>query len=369
MPENRELNARIQNLIENGVIIVDPRQVYIAPEIDPSRIYPGSILYPGTRLEGERTLISPSAKVGTEGPAVLKNAILGAEAEVASGFLTDTILLPGAKAGANAHFRAGTILEEGASTAHAVGLKQTILLSWATLGSLINFCDVLFYGGRSRKEHSEVGSGFVHFNFTPWGTSGDKATASLFGDVANGVLMDQPPIFLGGMSGIVGPCRVGFGAMTVAGQTVRRDVAPEIMYGSALPEINRPFSHQTSKPSDNHRARKREKTIAYIRELVTLKAWYQAVRLKRSELAGDQPLTLIYQEAIDLIEGGINERIKRYNSFATEWGDPEISRQDFTAPDLSELSLDWKPALSHCEWVWQLTDEEKVKIKHALTNN
>ena len=368
MPQNQELDTNIQTLIASGVKNIDPRQVYIAPDVNLSRIYPGSILYPGTRIEGERTLIAPGAKVGTEGPVVLKNALLGEGAEVASGFLTDTILLPGAKAGANAHFRAGTLLEEGASTAHAVGLKQTILLSWATLGSLINFCDVLFYGGRSRKEHSEVGSGFVHFNFTPWGKSGDKATASLFGDVANGVLMDQPPIFLGGVSGIVGPCQVGFGAMTIAGQTIRRDVPPETMYGSTAPELNRPFSHQTSKPSDNHRARKREKNLTYIHELVALKAWYQAVRIKRSQLANDQPLTLIYQEAINLIEGCIEERIKRYNSFATEWGDGTINREDFIAPDLSELSLDWKPALSHCEWVWQLSDEEKSQIKHALSN-
>lgn len=367
MLQNQELDAKIQNLIKSGVIIIDPRQVYIAPDINLSRIYPGSVLYPGTRLEGERTLIAPGAKIGTEGPAMLKNAILGADAEVASGFLTDTVLLPGAKAGANAHFRAGTILEEGASTAHAVGLKQTILLSWATLGSLINFCDVLFYGGRSRKEHSEVGSGVVHFNFTPWGVSGDKATASLFGDVANGVLMDQPPIFLGGLSGIVGPCRVGFGAMTIAGQTLRRDVAPETMYGSSVPEIDRPFDSRASKPSDGHRARKREKTLAYIRELVTLKAWYQAVRLKRSELAGDQPLTLIYQEAVNLIENCINERIKRYNSFAAEWGDTQIERNDFVEPDLSNLSLDWKPTLSHCEWVWQLSNEGKNQIRQALS--
>ena len=121
MPQNQELDTNIQALIASGVKIIDPRQVYIAPDVNLSRIYHGSVLHPGTRLEGERTLIAPSAKVGTEGPVILKNALIGEGAEVASGFLTDTVLLPGAKAGANAHFRAGTLLEEGASTAHAVG--------------------------------------------------------------------------------------------------------------------------------------------------------------------------------------------------------------------------------------------------------
>ena len=34
------------------------------------------------------------------------------------------------------------------------------------------------------REHTEVGSRFIHFNFTPRGQSGDKATPSLIGDVA-----------------------------------------------------------------------------------------------------------------------------------------------------------------------------------------
>ena len=38
------------------------------------------------------------------------------------------------------------------------------------------------------REHTEVGSRFIHFNFTPRGQSGDKATPSLIGDVARGVL-------------------------------------------------------------------------------------------------------------------------------------------------------------------------------------
>lgn len=76
--------------------------------------------------------------------------------------------------GSGAHVRGGTILEEEANGAHTVGLKQTILMPFVTLGSLINFCDVLLAGGTSRTNHSEVGSSYIHFNFTP---DGDKTTA------------------------------------------------------------------------------------------------------------------------------------------------------------------------------------------------
>src|SRR5690606_11549176 len=128
-----------------------------------------------------------------------------------------------------AHFRAGTVLEEEASTAHVVGLKQTILLSFVTLGSLINFCDCLMAGGTSRRDHSEVGSGFIHFNFTPWGREGDKATPSLVGDVVSGVFLRQPRILHGGCGGMIGPGSVGYGAVVGAGQVIRRPVPAETL--------------------------------------------------------------------------------------------------------------------------------------------
>jgi len=84
-----------------------------------------------------------------------------------------------------AEVREGCLLEEEANGAHTVGLKQTILFPFVTLGSIVNFCDILMAGGTDRRNHSEVGSSYIHFNYTP---NQDKATASLIGDVAYGVM-------------------------------------------------------------------------------------------------------------------------------------------------------------------------------------
>ncbi|MBK8259758.1 MAG: hypothetical protein IPK80_00205 [Nannocystis sp.] len=97
----------------------------------------------------------------------VRDAVLGEGARIDGGFAEGAVLLRGASAGADAHLRAGTLMEEESSTAHAVGLKHTILLAFVTLGSLINFCDALVAGGTSRRDHSEVGSGYIHFNYTP----------------------------------------------------------------------------------------------------------------------------------------------------------------------------------------------------------
>src|SRR5258708_20659254 len=146
------LEARLDVLEAQGVTILDRRQVFLDEAIDLSRVRAKAILYPGTRLIGSRTFVGSGAKIGLEGPAALDNTVVGENAEVASGYLKDSVLLRDARVGSNAHIRVGTLLEEEASTGHAVGLKHTVLMSFVTCGSLINFCDGLISGGRSRKE-------------------------------------------------------------------------------------------------------------------------------------------------------------------------------------------------------------------------
>ena len=192
------LEQKLNALKAQGVTIIDRRQTYLDEAVDDSCVCRGAILYPGTRLIGARTFVGPGAKVGTEGPAVLENVAIGENAEVASGYLKDAVMLRDTRVGSNAHIRVGTLLEEEASTAHAVGLKHTVLMSFVTLGSLINFCDGLISGGTSRRDHTEVGSGFIHFNFTPRGRSGDKATPSLIGGVVQGVFLGSREFSWGG---------------------------------------------------------------------------------------------------------------------------------------------------------------------------
>jgi len=364
------INNKIQKLVDKGVIVIDPRQTFVAPEVNLDRIFKGSTLFPGTRLTGDRTLVGSFAKIGTEGPAVLHDSIIGSGAEVASGFLSEATLLSGARAGANSHFRAGTLLEEEASTAHCVGLKQSILMYSVTLGSLINFCDVLISGGRSRSDHTEVGSGFIHFNFTPWGESGDKATPSLIGNVTKGVFMDQERIFLGGLSGIVGPCSVGFGAMTVAGQVIRESVMESTMHSEVGREIDRSFSHSKARFSNKRLEQIREMNIEFISQLYALKGWYSQIRLKRSYFQEDSELSLVLSGAIETIQICIHERVKRYNSFAAEWSLPLIDEQCLNKNLTNTgFALNWKLDVNYDKWIKGLTDREKQDLHYWLINS
>lgn len=357
---NNSIETILKALEDKGVKIIDKRQVYVSPDVDLNRIYPGCVLYPGTRITGSRTLIGSGAKIGTEGPAAVNSSVIGRDASIASGYVTECTLLPRAKAGANCHFRGGTLLEEEANTAHAVGLKQTIMMYGVTMGSLINFCDALLTGGLSRKVHTEVGSGFIHFNFTPWGETGDKATPSLIGTVTEGVFLDKPPIFLGGMSGIVGPKEIGFGAMTVAGQVVRRSVPDETMYSGERISFEKAFSYNNSIPSEKHVRQVRECNTMYLAQLYALKAWYTQVRLQRSRICDDEELSLVYAGALETLDECVKERVKRYKSFASRWdAKPLDDACLFENPPLLDTSIDWKPELEYDKWIWSLSDCEK----------
>lgn len=363
------LEDRLRILEEKGVVIVDPRQTYIGSEVDLGRIYKGSVLFPGCRLTGERTLVGTSAQIGTEGPAAIHNSVIGAGAEIGSGFLSDATLLPKAKAGANSHYRAGTLLEEYASTAHCVGLKQSILMYSVTLGSLINFCDVLISGGSSRKDHTEVGSGFIHFNFTPWGKSGDKATPSLVGNVTEGVFLDQQRIFLGGLSGMVGPSAVGYGAMTVAGQVIRRDVADSTMHSESVRNMDRNWSPSNVIFPEKHFRQVYDKNVEFLTQLYALREWYLQIRLARSRIQNNSELELVLSGAVETIETCMKERVARYNSLAAEWSQPPIDEAALSGNGGGRnmnISLDWKPELEYDQWIKGISNEERQRLHDWL---
>ena len=306
------LERRLDKLISNGIVIHDRRQTYIDADVILENILPGTQLFPGTRITGQHCVLGRNSIIGSEGPAILDNVAIDDGAEIASGFVTNAALFRGSRIGSNGHVRACTILEEEASTAHAVGLKQTILMSYVTLGSLINFCDGIVSGGRSRAEHTEIGSGFINFNFTPWGPRGDKATPTLVGDVYRGVFLNDDRIFLGGLSGIVGPAQVAFGASTVAGQVIRQDVGPNVIFASMGRSLEVPVDYRFQ----NFSERKYRHNLTFIENLVALRAWYEQVRLARipegSELKYKRT---IISFAARLIDKMIEERVARLTEY------------------------------------------------------
>ncbi len=298
----------ITRLLQKGVRMPNPETVTVDEAVNPDRISGRDVvIHPGCRVRGADTLIMPGARLGTEGPVTVEDAWIGPEVELAGGYFREAVFLKGAKMGDGAHVRGGTLLEESAGGAHTVGLKQTILFPFVTLGSLINFCDVLMAGGTSRRDHSEVGSAYIHFNFTP---NGDKATPSLLGDVPNGVMLNQRPIFLGGQGGLVGPCRLAFGTVTAAGTVWRKD---ELRPNRLLMDGGRRSGSLPYTPGVNANVRKIvDNNAAYIGHLAALIRWYEEVR---PIFGGDDLPDILLAGARKQLRVAVEERLKRLGAF------------------------------------------------------
>ncbi|MBW2001004.1 MAG: hypothetical protein JRI30_00610 [Deltaproteobacteria bacterium] len=303
-------HTKVNQLIQKGVRIDRPETITIGEEVSCDRISDNRVvIHSGCKIYGSRTVIMSGCEIGYEGPVTIENCQLGPDVKLQGGFFSQSTFLEKATLGSGAHIRGGCLLEEKANVAHTVGLKQTILFPFVTLGSLINFCDCLMAGGTDRKNHSEVGSSYIHFNYSP---NQDKATPSLIGDVPKGVILNQRPIFLGGQGGLVGPVRIGYGTVIAAGTIYRKD----FIKGDGLLFAGSSIKKQQPLYFGLYPGIKRIiiNNITYIANIIALRRWYIDVR---SLFLLANPLEkALYNGALEKIEMVLSERIKRLKEVA-----------------------------------------------------
>lgn len=309
-----KFTLKIKKLLNKGVKILNPESVEIGDEVNTDRISSKNVvIHSGCKILGKSTLILPGSVIGYEAPVTIENCHLGPSVELKGGFFKEAVFLKNSGMGSGAHVREGTIFEEQARAAHSVGLKQTILFPFVTLGSLINFCDCLMSGGTSRNNHSEVGSSYIHFNYTP---NQDKATPSLLGNVPQGVMLNQPPIFLGGQGGLVGPTRLAFGTVVAAGTICRKDeLRPDrLIFGGALKAGNMPAGTGIYRNIE----RVVLNNVIYIANLIALMQWHTYVRSQF--ISEDFPPALL-EGLKQKLNMAIDERIKRFRDLCEKMPD------------------------------------------------
>ncbi|MBI3993074.1 MAG: hypothetical protein HY342_07355, partial [Candidatus Lambdaproteobacteria bacterium] len=221
--------------------------------------------------------------------------------------------------------RKGSLYEEDANSAQHTDTKMTILLPWVTLGSNINWCDVLVAGGvgPGLGQFSEVGSGAVHFNFTP---RGDKATASLLGDVTDGVFLDRSRLFLGGNTSLVGPCEADFGAVTGAGGRHAGRLAAGL---NAAPPVDGGAAREFDLEIYGAVKRVVASQVRYIAQLSALAAWYAGGRAPLAR--GDAERTALYARGAEIVALNIAERIGQLGGLAARM-ERSVRRLEERAP-------------------------------------
>ncbi len=336
---NRE---RVAQLSARGVDVWGPERIYIGADVLLENIEPGASLINAT-VGGSRTFIGRGSRVGVSGHARVEDCQIGRNVELGAGSYQNATLLDSVRVRGFAEIREGTLLEEHVDVAHSVAFKNTVLTATVVTGSLINFCDIFMSGGTSRDDHSEAGSGAIHFNFDP---RGDK-WSSMLGDVT-GVLLRSTPVFVGGNSGLVSPVSVGFGAVVAAGSIVRHNVGPNCVHVEAA-------RSQEEQSFDRERyallGRKFVQTARLVGTLHALDAWYEYVRLPFAE-DYQKPL---YEAARRQITHHIAERSRRLQKIIHKL-DRSLTKWDQSSGDTSA-----RPIAEH-----RLLMENREDIAQAL---
>ena len=324
---------QLRKFQEQGVIIPDLSSVRIGREVAAVKISAGSTLHPFVRINGCKTEIHAGAHIGMSGPATLDNSWIGDNVVVGSlGAVTlkDTLVGPGSILGSGVaeqavllgketmvndfstgygfRIRKGTLYEEDASSAQHTDTKMTVLFPWTTLGSNINFCDVLLAGGTGPKPgyFSEVGSGTIHFNFS---IRGDKATASLFGDASSGVFLDQQRLFIGGNNSLLGPIQADFGAMTAADVRINGYFSAGLNFGQSLPKGKIDYDPRIFLGALGIV----KKQVNVIAELTSLIHWYRQIRIACVAKTSQQKF--IYESGLRIVKSNHHERLSQLQRF------------------------------------------------------
>jgi len=216
------MRQRVGLLQKKGVEILNPDSVTVGSDVNLDDIEPGVSLGPGTVLSGRETMIGADTRI--VGAASIKNCLIGRNCSLHAGEYLDSVLLDGCATVGWARVRGHSAWEEGSQAAHNVDTKTTVLGYKTTLGSLINFCNVLMLGGTSPRLEvgAEVGSGTINFNFLPYGpTVGALIKPStVVGSIESPFLScADAPIrydFIGGHSSIIAPTVIGLNCVIAA---------------------------------------------------------------------------------------------------------------------------------------------------------
>jgi UDP-N-acetylglucosamine/UDP-N-acetylgalactosamine diphosphorylase len=317
--------SRVFGLRERGVQVWSDARVFVAADVPLDAIESGATLMNAV-IRGPETRIGAGSQIGTSGTAMMENVQAGQDVELGAGTYSECVLLDRVKIRGFAELRAGTVLEEEAELGHNVGLKNTIFTAAVVAGSCINFCDIFVTGGRARDDHTEIGSGSVHFNFAPT----RNKFASLIGDVT-GVLMRSEPVFIGGNSGIVAPASLVFGTLVPAGTIVRQhlvDAATRSQFG----DRQRIFAAKLSL------------ALNFIANLTAYAAWYTGVRLS----AASPRESVLYRGVLRLVRINLDRRHNELMNFLNR----VINRKDRDpiliecAAKALQLTQPWDPAVS-----------------------
>ncbi|WP_285119063.1 bifunctional UDP-N-acetylglucosamine diphosphorylase/glucosamine-1-phosphate N-acetyltransferase GlmU [Lactococcus petauri] len=184
----------------NGVTLIDPETTYIDADIEigEETVIEPNVQIMGNTVIGKKTLITSGSRI--------ENSEIHSHCEIRSSWIESSKMNIMSNVGPYAHLRPGTVLSEKVHVGNFVEIKGS------TLGKGTKAGHLTYIGNATVGEKVNFGAGTITVNY-----DGQNKYNTEIDDFA----------FIGSNSTLVAPLRVGKNALTAAGSTITKDVAPE----------------------------------------------------------------------------------------------------------------------------------------------
>lgn len=192
----------LENLMVQGVTIVDPANTYVEQGVQVGRdtiILPFTFLQGGTVI-GNHCAIGPGSKI--------KDCVIGDGSEIQYSVLLDSQVGKQAFIGPYAYIRPGTILGDGVKVGDFVEIKKS------TIGNGSKVPHLSYVGDATVGEKVNIGAGTITCNY-----DGKNKFQTVLEDGA----------FIGSNTNLVAPVKVGQGAVIAAGSTITKNVPDQAL--------------------------------------------------------------------------------------------------------------------------------------------
>lgn len=188
---------KLQELMENGVTVMDPSSTFIDASVS---IGQDTVIYPFTWIEGE-TVIGGNCRIGPN--TRISDSVLGEAVTLHFSYAHECRIHDGVTVGPYVHLRPDTELLSGVKVGNFVEIKNT------RVGTKSKVPHLSYIGDTDMGAGVNIGSGTITVNY-----DGKKKHRTTIGDDA----------FIGCNTNLVAPVSVGDGAYIAAGSTITKDV-------------------------------------------------------------------------------------------------------------------------------------------------
>ncbi|MCD5415954.1 hypothetical protein LR032_02440 [Candidatus Bipolaricaulota bacterium] len=201
----------VRELIDSGVIIIDPERTYIDPGVT---IAPGVEIHPGTHLRG-KTAISARCVIGPD--CFIEDSLVEERSSVRYSVVESSRIRSGSQVGPYAHLRPGADIGPDVRIGNFVEVKASRVNRGAKAGHLA------YLGDTEVGEDVNIGAGTITCNY-----DGRKKHRTVIKDRA----------FIGSNTSLVAPVTIGEDAVIGAGSTIVQSVPPGNLALGRAPQVN-----------------------------------------------------------------------------------------------------------------------------------